>query len=185
MATLLAPISWGTTYLTVTELLPDGRPLLVSAMRVLPAGVVLIVASVFGLRWRPRGAEWGRTALLAVFNFGLFFPLLAVAVYRLPGGVAAAGGGLQPLLVAGDLVGGRQAPAATARAGGPVRRRAGGGAGRDPPRRRIGCRRAARRRRRQRVVRDGCRAHQAVPDTGQPAGFDRLAAAARRRCSFR
>ena len=100
VATLLAPISWGTTYLTVTELLPDGRPLLVSAMRVLPAGVVLIIASVFGLRWRPRGAEWGRTALLAVFNFGLFFPLLAVAVYRLPGGVAAAAGGLQPLLVA-------------------------------------------------------------------------------------
>jgi probable blue pigment (indigoidine) exporter len=37
---------------------------------------------------------------LALFNFGLFFPLLAVAVYRLPGGVAAAVGGLQPLLVA-------------------------------------------------------------------------------------
>jgi probable blue pigment (indigoidine) exporter len=34
-----------------------------------------------------------------VFNFGLFFPLLSVAVYRLPGGVAAAVGGLQPLLV--------------------------------------------------------------------------------------
>jgi probable blue pigment (indigoidine) exporter len=51
--------------------------------------------------WRPRGGEWGRTAILALFNFGLFFPLLVVAVYRLPGGVAAAVGGLQPLLVAG------------------------------------------------------------------------------------
>jgi probable blue pigment (indigoidine) exporter len=39
--------------------------------------------------------------VLALFNFGLFFPLLVVAVYRLPGGVAAAVGGLQPLLVAG------------------------------------------------------------------------------------
>jgi len=39
-------------------------------------------------------------AALALFNFGLFFPLLAVAVYRLPGGVAAAAGGIQPLLVA-------------------------------------------------------------------------------------
>jgi probable blue pigment (indigoidine) exporter len=37
---------------------------------------------------------------LALFNFGCFFPLLAVAIYRLPGGVAAAFGGLQPLLVA-------------------------------------------------------------------------------------
>ena len=37
---------------------------------------------------------------LATFNFAFFFPLLVVAVYRLPGGVAAAAGGLQPLLVA-------------------------------------------------------------------------------------
>ena len=37
---------------------------------------------------------------MAACNFGFFFPLLVVAVYRLPGGVAAAMGGLQPLLVA-------------------------------------------------------------------------------------
>lgn len=49
--------------------------------------------------WRPRGSEWGQTALLALFNCGIFFPLLIVSVYRLPGGVAAAVGGLQPLLV--------------------------------------------------------------------------------------
>ena len=36
-----------------------------------------------------------------MFNFGFFFPLLVVAVYRLPGGVAAAGGAA-PLLVAGS-----------------------------------------------------------------------------------
>jgi probable blue pigment (indigoidine) exporter len=98
--TVLATISWGTSYVTITELLPDARPLLVGAMRVLPAGVVLLVVGARGPRWRPRGAEWGRTGLLAVVNFGLFFPLLAAAVYRLPGGVAAAAGGLQPLLVA-------------------------------------------------------------------------------------
>ena len=37
--TVLAPIAWGTTYITVTELLPAGRPLLVATMRVLPAGL--------------------------------------------------------------------------------------------------------------------------------------------------
>jgi probable blue pigment (indigoidine) exporter len=100
LATLAAPVSWGTTYVTVTELLPDGRPLLVAAVRVVPAGVVLLAVTVVRSRWRPHGAEWWRTALMALFNFGLFFPLLAVAVYRLPGGVAAAFGGLQPLLVA-------------------------------------------------------------------------------------
>ncbi|HET6953223.1 MAG TPA: EamA family transporter [Acidimicrobiales bacterium] len=99
-ATVLAPISWGTSYVTITELLPDGRPLLVAALRVVPAGLVLVAAGTIASRWRPRGADWWRTATLALFNFGLFFPLLVVAVYRLPGGVAAAAGGLQPLLVA-------------------------------------------------------------------------------------
>jgi probable blue pigment (indigoidine) exporter len=97
--TVLAPIAWGTTYITVTELLPPGRPLLVATMRVVPAGLVLLIAGAVGSRWRPRGADWWRTATLAVFNFGFFFPLLSAAVYRLPGGVAAAAGGLQPLLV--------------------------------------------------------------------------------------
>jgi probable blue pigment (indigoidine) exporter len=99
-ATLLAPISWGTSYITITELLPAGRPLLVATMRVVPAGLVLLLAGTRLSPWRPRGAGWWRTGILAVFNFGIFFPLLAVAVYRLPGGVAAAVGGLQPLLVA-------------------------------------------------------------------------------------
>lgn len=98
--TLLAPISWGTTYVTITELLPDGRPLLVATVRVVPAGLALLVVGALASQWRPRGAEWWRTGTLAAFNFAVFFPLLIVAVYRLPGGVAAAVGGLQPLLVA-------------------------------------------------------------------------------------
>ena len=100
VTTVLAPISWGTTYVTVTELLPAGRPLFVAAMRVLPAGVALVLAGRLVSRWRPRGRGWWHMLTLATFNFGLFFPLLVVAVYRLPGGVAAAAGGLQPLLVA-------------------------------------------------------------------------------------
>jgi probable blue pigment (indigoidine) exporter len=99
--TVLAPILWGTTYVTISKLLPADRPLLVAAMRVVPAGIALLVVAQIVAPWRPRGHDWWRTAVLALFNFGLFFPLLAVAVYRLPGGVAAAAGGLQPLLVAG------------------------------------------------------------------------------------
>jgi probable blue pigment (indigoidine) exporter len=101
LLTVLAPISWGTTYVTITELAPDGRPLLVAAARVLPASVVLLVVGSVRQPSRPHGQDWWRTAALAVCNFGAFFPLLIVAVYRLPGGVAAAAGGLQPLLVAG------------------------------------------------------------------------------------
>jgi probable blue pigment (indigoidine) exporter len=98
--TLLAPVAWGTTYVTVTELLPPDRPVLVAAIRVLPAGVVLVSIAAVASRWRPSGTQWLHTAVLAVFNFVAFFPLLIVAVYRLPGGVAASVGGVQPLLVA-------------------------------------------------------------------------------------
>ena len=97
--TVLAPISWGTTYVVVTELLPAGRPLLASAGRVLPAGLLLVAVGVVRARWRPRGAQWWQIASLATLNFALFFPLLITAAQRIPGGVAAAAGGLQPLLV--------------------------------------------------------------------------------------
>jgi probable blue pigment (indigoidine) exporter len=86
---------------TITEFAPDGRPLLVAAARVLPASAVLLLVGSIRQPARPHGRDWWRTAALAVCNFGAFFPLLIVAVYRLPGGVAAAAGGLQPLLVAG------------------------------------------------------------------------------------
>ena len=100
MITLLAPISWGTTYVTITELLPQERPFLVASLRVVPAGIVLVSISALTTHWWPTGKQWTHTALLALFNFGVFFPLLVTAIYRLPGGVAAAIGGIQPLLVA-------------------------------------------------------------------------------------
>src|SRR3954464_2790296 len=100
LLTVVAPCLWGTTYVTVTELLPAGRPLFVAAMRVLPAGLLLVLLGRLSSPWRPRGAEWRTIIVLGVCNFALFFPLLIGAVYRLPGGVAAAAGGVQPLLVA-------------------------------------------------------------------------------------
>lgn len=100
LLTLLAPVSWGTTYLVTAKLLPDSQPLFVAALRVLPAGLLLLVLGRRASAWRPSGAEWGRTAVLAACNFGFFFPLLFGAIYRLPGGVAASAGGVLPLLVA-------------------------------------------------------------------------------------
>ena len=38
--------------------------------------------------------------MLGVLNIGAFFALLFIAAYRLPGGVAAVVGGVQPLIVA-------------------------------------------------------------------------------------
>jgi probable blue pigment (indigoidine) exporter len=94
--TALAPAAWGLTYIVTTELLPPGRPLLTGVLRALPAGLLLAA----GARQRPTGAWWGRALVLGTLNIGGFFALLFVAAYRLPGGVAATLGAVQPLIAA-------------------------------------------------------------------------------------
>jgi probable blue pigment (indigoidine) exporter len=96
LVTALAPAAWGTTYLTTTELLPPGRPLLAGVLRALPAGLVLAAVT----KQRPRGAWWAKALVLGTLNIGGFFALLFVAAYRLPGGVAATLGAVQPLIAA-------------------------------------------------------------------------------------
>lgn len=102
-ATAVAPMLWGTTYVVTTEFLPPGRPLLVGAVRALPAGIVLcaVVAALAGRLALPRGAWWWRSAVLGALNIGLFFPLLFLSAYRLPGGIAAMLGAISPFVVAG------------------------------------------------------------------------------------
>ncbi|MFE9773109.1 EamA family transporter [Streptomyces sp. NPDC005931] len=95
--TALAPVSWGTTYAVTTEFLPADRPLFTGLMRALPAGLLLLALA----RVLPRGAWWGRAAVLGALNIGAFFPLLFLSAYRLPGGMAAAVGSVGPLFVVG------------------------------------------------------------------------------------
>lgn len=64
-------------------------------MRALPIGLLLTI----GLRKLPRGIWWLRMLILGGLNIGVFQALLFVAAYRLPGGVAATTGAIQPLLV--------------------------------------------------------------------------------------
>jgi probable blue pigment (indigoidine) exporter len=94
--TALTPAIWGTTYLITTELLPPGRPLLAAVIRALPAGLLLVAIT----RRLPKGIWWWRALVLGALNIGVFFALLFVGAYRLPGGVAATVGAIQPLLVA-------------------------------------------------------------------------------------
>ncbi|NKY85573.1 EamA family transporter [Nocardia veterana] len=89
----LAPLVWGTTYAVTSEFLPPERPMFTALMRALPAGLVLLAAT----RALPRGRWIGRAALLGVLNIGAFFPLLFLAAYRLPGGVAAVLGSAAPV----------------------------------------------------------------------------------------
>jgi probable blue pigment (indigoidine) exporter len=96
LLTALAPLAWGTTFLLTTHFLPPNRPLLVATMRALPVGLVLLLY----FRRLPEGIWWVRIGILSLLNFGLFFALLFTAAYRLPGGVAATLGALQPFFVA-------------------------------------------------------------------------------------
>ncbi|MFG6101716.1 EamA family transporter [Leptothoe sp. EHU-05/26/07-4] len=93
--TALAPISWGTTYIVATEFLPPGHPLLIAALRSLPIGLLLTIT----LRKLPHGIWWWRILVLGGLNIAMFQALLFIAAYRLPGGVAATAGAIQPLLV--------------------------------------------------------------------------------------
>jgi probable blue pigment (indigoidine) exporter len=93
--TALAPAIWGTTYVATTELLPAGYPLHVAMLRALPAGLLLLLV----FRTLPRGHWWWRVMVLGALNFTFFWAMLFVSAYRLPGGVAATVGAVQPLIV--------------------------------------------------------------------------------------
>ncbi|WP_226781757.1 EamA family transporter [Oceaniglobus trochenteri] len=95
LLTALAPCIWGSTYLVTTQMLPEGYPLTAATLRALPAGLLLLALT----RTLPRGGWIWRSVVLGMFNFSIFWWLLFVAAYRLPGGVAATVGAVQPLIV--------------------------------------------------------------------------------------
>jgi probable blue pigment (indigoidine) exporter len=116
LLTACAPAAWGTTYLVTERLLPPDRPLLSATLRALPTGLVLLAFT----RRLPSREWWGRTFVLGLCNIGLFFPLLFLAAYRLPGGLAATLQATSPLAVmalAALMIGERAGVARVAAAG--------------------------------------------------------------------
>ncbi|WP_341501959.1 EamA family transporter [Gallaecimonas sp. GXIMD4217] len=89
---LLAPVLWGSTYSVVGLVLYDLSPLWVAAMRALPAGLLLLLL----VRRRPP-LPWPRLLALSLANITLFFALLFLAAFRLPGAVAGTLGATLPL----------------------------------------------------------------------------------------
>src|SRR5690606_30212886 len=73
----------------------QGYPLTVAMLRALPAGLLLLLV----VRQLPSGIWWPRTFVLGALNFSFFWAMLFVSAYRLPGGVAATVGAIQPLVV--------------------------------------------------------------------------------------
>ena len=95
LLTAIAPAIWGSTYLVTTQLLPAGYPLTVAMLRALPAGLLLLLI----VRRLPHGVWWLKSLVLGALNFSVFWWLLFISAYRLPGGVAATVGAVQPLIV--------------------------------------------------------------------------------------
>ena len=95
LATALAPLIWGSTYLVTTEFLLPDRPFTAALIRVLPAGLLLLAWT----RRIPKRDEWTTVVLLGFLNIGFFQAMLFVAVYRLPGGLAAVLSSTQTLMV--------------------------------------------------------------------------------------
>ncbi|MEQ9919635.1 EamA family transporter [Pectobacterium brasiliense] len=95
LLTALAPAIWGSTYIVTSEILPPDRPFTAALIRVLPAGLLLLLFT----RRFPTRRDWWRVLVLSALNIGVFQALLFVAAYRLPGGLAAVLGAIQPLLV--------------------------------------------------------------------------------------
>lgn len=95
LLTALAPAIWGSTYIVTTQMLPAGYPMTVAVLRALPAGLLLLLL----VRQLPQGIWWMRVFILGALNFSFFWAMLFVAAYRLPGGVAATVGAVQPLIV--------------------------------------------------------------------------------------
>lgn len=95
LTTILVPCLWGSTYIVFTQTLPVDHPLLVGALRALPAGLLLMALGP-GLPPRDKLLP---LAALGLANIGLFFALLFVSAARLPGGLAATVSSIQPLIV--------------------------------------------------------------------------------------
>lgn len=96
LLTALAPAIWGSTYIVASEILPPDRPFTAALIRALPAGLLLLLLYA---RVLPARRDWARLLVLSALNIGVFQALLFVAAYRLPGGLAAVLGAIQPLLV--------------------------------------------------------------------------------------
>lgn len=95
LLTACAPVIWGSTYIVTSEFLPPDRPFSAALIRALPAGLLLLLIT----RQLPQKRFWWRLVTLSALNIGVFQALLFVAAYRLPGGLAAVLGAIQPLLV--------------------------------------------------------------------------------------
>jgi drug/metabolite transporter (DMT)-like permease len=80
---------WGSTFLVIRYAIADIPPLLMCALRLLLAGVLLLVhAAATGARW-PRGVEWRNAALIGLLLPGIGNASVTLGVAHVPSGLVA------------------------------------------------------------------------------------------------
>ncbi len=67
LLTALAPAIWGSTYIVTSELLPPDRPFTAALIRVLPAGLLLLLFT----RRFPARQDWWHVVVLSALNMEL------------------------------------------------------------------------------------------------------------------
>ncbi len=78
---------WGTTYAVTKVALPDWPPLLLGALRALPAGLLLLLIKPN----LPKKADWGILFQLSMINIAIFFSLIFVMALTLPSTISGVG----------------------------------------------------------------------------------------------
>ncbi|MFW7526462.1 DMT family transporter [Vibrio ostreicida] len=78
---------WGTTYAVAQFSLPDWPPLLLGAIRALPAGLLLLLIKPS----LPKKGDWGVLFRLGLVNIAIFFSLIFVMALTLPSAISGVG----------------------------------------------------------------------------------------------
>jgi drug/metabolite transporter (DMT)-like permease len=78
---------WGTTYAVTQFTLPDWPPLLLGALRALPAGLILLAIKPT----LPQRQDWSMLLKLGFINIAVFFSLIFVMALTLPSAISGVG----------------------------------------------------------------------------------------------
>jgi len=84
---MIAAFFWGTTYAVTQYTLEGWPPLLLGAIRALPAGLILLAIKPN----LPKGFDWVVLLRLGALNIALFFGLLFIMAQTLPSAISAMG----------------------------------------------------------------------------------------------
>jgi drug/metabolite transporter (DMT)-like permease len=92
---------WGTAMVAMKGVMPHTTPLFVAGFRLVPAGILVLIAAAIAGRPQPQGWKaWGWIALFAAIDAMLFQGFLAEGLERTGAGIGSVTIDSQPLIVA-------------------------------------------------------------------------------------